>query len=435
MMPSYRFLGIDLSHGVQKRHMAAYLLAAFISSGYAGALAVLQPGLLATMAIDHSQQALITGNLSALQEVVFILLMGTMGALSDRIGRRSVYAFGLFFTAVGFTLYPFASSISELMLYRLVVAIGGAAMVGMMVTVIADYSQDHTRGHANGVQGFIATLGAFIPPLLAVLPKIFVEQGHPEAVAQQLTFAIGGSLGIVASLVALFGLAPHVRPAATQAQESIAKLLRVGLGAVKDPQIALSYGAAFISRGDLAITGAFMSLWLVQYGTAELGMTPSEAMFELAVPRTLAIVSGAVIGSLLMGKIADRISRVSAVCVASGMAALVYLGVFFVSDPTEGWVMVLLLFMGIAEISAFVSSQALVGQQAEPQRRGAIIGFFGVAGAIGILVATAGGGWLYSRYGPSTPFVLFGALNAVVFVWSMALRPKLERIQAARAEA
>jgi len=230
-------------------------------------------------------------------------------------------------------------------------------------------------------------------------------------------------------------LAPHVRPVATQAQESIAKLLRVGLGAVKDPQIALSYGAAFISRGDLAITGAFMSLWLVQYGTAELGMTPSEAMFELAVPRTLAIVSGAVIGSLLMGKIADRISRVSAVCVASGMAALVYLGVFFVSDPTEGWVMVLLLFMGIAEISAFVSSQALVGQQAEPQRRGAIIGFFGVAGAIGILVATAGGGWLYSRYGPSTPFVLFGALNAVVFVWSMALRPKLERIQAARAEA
>jgi predicted MFS family arabinose efflux permease len=107
--------------------------------------------------------------------------------------------------------------------------------------------------------------------------------------------------------------------------------------------------------------------------------------------------------------------------------------VFFVTDPTAEWVMVLLLFMGIAEISAFVSSQALVGQQANPQERGAIMGLFGVAGAIGILVATAGGGWLYAEYGPSTPFVLFGLLNALVFVWALLLRPVLARSQAALA--
>jgi len=41
---------------------------------------------------------------------------------------------------------------------------------------------------------------------------------------------------------------------------------------------------------------------------------------------------------------------------------------FFVDDPTAPWVMALLGVMGIAEISAFVSSQALVGERAPAKR-------------------------------------------------------------------
>jgi len=123
-----------------------------------------------------------------------------------------------------------------------------------------------------------------------------------------------------------------------------------------------------------------------------------------------------------MGYISDRVSRVTAVSIASGLAAAVYLSIFFVTDPTADWVMGLLFIMGIAEISAFVSSQALVGERADAARRGAIIGLFGVAGAVGILIGTAGGGWLYANIGPSAPFVLFGFLNAIVFGWSLLVR-------------
>ncbi len=164
-----RFLGIDLSEGVRRRHLLAYFVAAFISSSYAGALAMLQPGLLQVMEIPPQQQGIITGNLSAMQEVILIALMGVMGALADRVGRKPVYVFGLLATAAGFTLYPHADSITELVLYRIVVAFGSAAMIGMMVTVIADYSRDSTRGKANGLQGLVATLGAFLPPLLGAL--------------------------------------------------------------------------------------------------------------------------------------------------------------------------------------------------------------------------------------------------------------------------
>ena len=417
-----RYLGIDLSEGVKRQHLLAYFAAAFISSSYAGALAMLQPGLLQTMAIDPAAQATLTGNLSAMQEIILIALFGVMGALADRYGRKPVYVFGLLTTAGGFTLYPMAESITELVLYRMIIAVGSAAMIGMMVTVIADYSRNETRGKANGLQGMIATLGAFLPPLLGTLPKIFVDQGFDELAAQRLTFAVTGSLGVIGAFIVAIGLAPHVGKASRATQETIAQMIAYGARAARDPGIALSYGAAFISRGDLAVTGAFMSLWLVQFGTGVLGLTPSEAMFQLAVPRVMIVVGGALIGSLLMGYISDKVSRVTAVTLASGLAGVVYLSMFLVDDPTAGWVMALLGVMGIAEISAFVSSQALVGERAPEQRRGAVIGMFGVAGAVGILVGTAGGGWLFANYGPSTPFVLFGVLNGLVCIWSLRTR-------------
>lgn len=416
------FLGIQLSHGVQRRHMLAYLIVAFVSSGYAGGLAVLQPGLLHVMGIDYGSQATITGLLSALQELVLISTMGLMGVWADRAGRPVVYAFGLLLTSLGFTLYPHAENLFQLIVFRLIVALGGAAMVGMMVTVIADYAVNADRGKANGLQGLVATLGAFIPPLLGVLPQVFAGQGFSELQAQQFTFAVGGSLGVLGALVAWFGLSRSAGRHLEQQREPIVKMLRDGLAAVRDPGVALSYGAAFISRGDLAVTGAFMGLWLVQWGTGHLGMQPSEAMGSLAVPRILTTVCGALVGSILMGWFSDRVTRVTAVSVASGLAATVYMSMYFVSDPTATWVFFLLGLMGIAEISAFVSSQALVGQQAPAKQRGAVIGFFGVSGAFGILIGTAGGGWLFRNLGPSAPFVLFGSLNLLVFLWSLRVR-------------
>ncbi len=419
-----RFLGINMADGVKPRHMIAYLVVAFFSSGYAGALAVLQPGVLQVMGISFGDQATVTGMLSAMQEVVLIFAMGLVGIWADRAGRPVVYTTGLILTSLGFYLYPHAETVSDLVLYRLIIAFGSAAMVGMMVTVIADYASDEDRGKANGMQGFIATLGAFIPPILGVLPAMFVKDGYSEAAAQQATFAVGASLGVFAAIVAWFGLSSTAGKVISEQREPILKLLKEGLAEVRDPGVALSYGAAFISRGDLAVTGAFMGLWLVQWGTGQLGMQPSEAMGSLAVPRVLTTVMGAMVGSLLMGYISDKVTRVTAVAMAAGLAALVYLAIFFVDDPTETWVFFLLGLMGVAEISAFVSSQALVGQQAPAERRGAVIGFFGVAGAIGILVGTAGGGWLFRSVGPSAPFVLFGFLNLLVFIWALRVRAR-----------
>ena len=418
-MQSRRILGIELAAGITAANLWAYFYAVLIASAYAGALATLQPGVLQVMGIPFEEQGNLTGSLAAMQEVLFFILLGLVGAVSDKVGRKAVYVFGLLTTAIGFALYPTAGSIPELVVYRVIVAVGSAAMLGMMVTVIADYSTNRTRGKANGIQGFVATLGAFIPPFLAGLPAQFVARGFSELEAQQATFAVAAALGVSAAIIAFFGLAPRATQIVASAQDSVARILLDGAKAARDKGIALSYGAAFISRGDLAVTGAFLGLWLVQYGMQHHGMAPSEAMFALVMPAILAVVSGALVGSILMGIVADRISRAAAIPIAAGLAAAVYMSVFFVDDPTAPWVKVLLFVMGVAEISGFVSSQALAGQQADPQHRGAIFGFFGIAGAVGILIGTKGGGIVFDRIGPSAPFVIFGALNLVVVLWGL----------------
>jgi MFS family permease len=432
-MSAARTLGIHLAAGVRPLHLWCYLLVAVISSAYAGALSVLQPGLLHAMGIAAGEQATLTGLLSVLQEIVFIVLLGPIGALADRWGRRRVYILGLLLSSAGYALYAHAGSIAELVLLRLLVAVGSAAVIGMMVTVIADYPQERDRGKANGLQGMVATLGAFVAPLLLPLPGLFAARGFGELAAQQATFAIAGSLGVFAAVIAALGLSDQVGRVARAVQPPLMRLLRDGLRSTRDPAVALACAAAFTSRGVLAVTGAFMSLWLVQYGTGTLGLEASAAMGSLAMPRVLTIVSGALLGAILMGLLSDRMRRVTAVAVASGLTAAVYLSLYWVTDPTAPWVYALLGLMGIAEIGAFVSSQALIGQQAPADLRGVVIGFFGVAGAVGILIGTGIGGVLFRVFGPSAPFVLFGAINLVVFVWALALRRQPDRLPLATA--
>jgi MFS family permease len=354
-----KVLGVDLSDGIKGRHLWAYLLVALISSAYAGAMAVLQPGLLAVMGVERAAQGIVTGQLSALQEVILIATLGPVGALADRVGRRPIYVFGLLATAAGFALYPDAGSLTQLALIRVIVALGSAAMIGMMVTVIADYTRESTRGHANGLQGFVATLGAFIPPILAGLPAAFVKGGMAEIQAQHATFAAAGAMGILGAVVALVGLAPHALQVTGTAKVSLLEILGKGAKAAKDRGILLSYSASFISRGDLAVTGAFVFLWLVQTGVAS-GLSPSLAMGQVAAPRVFMVVGGAMIGALLMGWLADHVRKVTAVACAAGLASIAYLAMGLVNDPTAPWVFGLLAVMGVAEISAFVSSSVSV---------------------------------------------------------------------------
>ena len=78
-----------------------------------------------------------------------LLVIGGWGALSDRIGRRTVYVAGFLVFALAYALYPFAQTPGRLLVYRLVFAMGIAATSAMLSTIIADYPHEASRGSSS----------------------------------------------------------------------------------------------------------------------------------------------------------------------------------------------------------------------------------------------------------------------------------------------
>ena len=68
------------------------------------------------------------------------------------------------------------------------------------------------------------------------------------------------------------------------------------------------------------------------------------------------------------------------------------------------------VYSGKGEVGCIITSGVLISQQSPEHNRGAIIGTFNLSGAIGILVASVAGGWLFDHWREPGPFVVFGLL-------------------------
>jgi MFS family permease len=89
------------------------------------------------------------------------------------------------------------------------------------------------------------------------------------------------------------------------------------------------------------------------------------------------------------------------------------------------------ILLGIGQISAFLGAQTIIGKEAPEAVRGSVIGLFNFFGAVGILVLTGIGGWLFDHVGPWAPFFLVGVLNGVIALMCWAQFRSEKRLAAA----
>ena len=104
--------------------------------------------------------------------------------------------------------------------------------------------------------------------------------------------------------------------------------------AARNPRILLSYGAAFIARADMSITGMFMSLWAIA-AAPDAGFSTADALARGGL--MLGIVS--LIGMIwvgVFGWLLDKVNRVTGVAIAMGIAGAGYLSMLIVTSPLAG---------------------------------------------------------------------------------------------------
>ena len=424
---SGRILGLATAEGVSGLNIGTYYLSCLIAIMIATFLPQTQAFLLTDyLEIPEGEQGVISGNLNFYAELVIITTVGLFGALSDRIGRRFVMAFGYFVIAIALYLTPRAMDVDDLLLYRLVYAVGIAAVTCMIVIVIADYVRDRSRGKGSGYLGIMNGLGAMIAAFVLIkLPAQLVAAGMTPLEAGYRTYGIVASISLICAILMLLGLKKHV-PRIESNKPSIVTMWVEGIKAARQPGIALAYGAAFISRGNLAVAGTFLALWLTTFGTQYLDMSAAEALGRGGMIIGISYMA-AFLGAPLFGILTDRVNRTTALMTTLLIAVVGYGGTVFVSDPFGSAMILFMIFVGLSEVGCVITSGVLIAQQTPERIRGSVIGIFNLSGAVGILVASKVGGYLFDHWRPAGPFILFGGLALVVLLWALVVRSRIPR--------
>jgi MFS family permease len=417
-----RFGFIGLESGVTHRHMWVLLYAAFVSIGLATFDAFGTPYVLSeNVGVPLGQQGAVVGRLNVYTEILLLMAFTPFGVLSDRIGRRAVYAFGFCCLAISYLLYPYATSVSELALIRIFYSLGIAGVTGMLATVIADYTIAEHRGRMVGLTGVMNGLGIVTSALLlAKLPSVFVGMGYTSFQGGQFTLFIVAGLCALSALIVSRGLKPGL-PTAERERPTVRELYRTAAAAaVKNPRIAVAYASAFVARGDLVVVGTFLVLWGKVVAVGE-GMDTAAAIEAGRIPFVVA-QSAALVGAIGAIFLMDRIHRMTALAICMGLAAFAYINLLRVDNPLDTANIPFFLILGLGQIAAFMGSTTLIGKEAPTAGRGAVIGAFSVAGALGILVTSGAGGLVFDAIDPRAPFVLLGVMNLLVMLAAVYVR-------------
>ena len=416
-----RFGPFWLTPGVNRLNACTYFFSAFTFVTLVTFLNFVQPYILEEILhVPAEQQGAVTGYLNFIHEGSALFIMGIVGAISDRSGRRPLIIVGFLIMAIGFFAFPLATSLTQLFAYRLVFAVGVATASVMVIATMQDYPQNVSRGKWGGFNAFVTSFAILTVTLgLARLPGVFTAAGYSPELAGRYTFWVGAVAATVAAIIFRLGFFSGRIAGGDAPKVSIFAGFRAGIAAAKgNPRLTLSYASAFAARGDMVVIGAFYSLWFRVAG-AEQGIDSGEAL-KLAGITMSALLAANVLWAPVFGIILDRINRVTGMCIAMALATIGYLTLGSVADPYDMPVMAAATFvLGIGEISAIVAGNSLLGQEAPARIRGASVGVFGLVGTCGILFATFFGGQVFDRFGPGAPFTLMGFVNFVIVLLAL----------------
>jgi MFS family permease len=413
---------IWLNEGYTRKNGLTLLFACLTGIPFLVIINFIQPYILNEMlGLPQEQQGSISGYLAILHEIIILLLVGPFGALSDRIGRRRILASGYMVAACGLAAYPFADSVLGLSLIRCIYAVGAAAIVSTYSVTLADYPQEQSRGKLVAMSAVLNGLG--IIALAAVggnLPAFLVASGYGAVAAGQISMVLVGAACILSGIIVGQGLKGTDRGSSGKAKQPFTHLIWQGVGAARNPRIAVSYASAFAARGDVVVIGTYVSLWGTQAAIAN-GMTAAEGLAKATIVFAV-IQTAALIVSPIIGIMNDRINRVTALCIGMGLASIGYILFGLQESPFAGSWVAIAAVLGVGQVSAILAGATLVGQEADPKITGATLGVWSFCGAIGTIVGSFVGGILFDLWGPGAPFLLMASANALVMFGALYVR-------------
>jgi len=414
-----------LKDGINAYNLAAFLACSFITIAAFVFINTAQSFVLVDF-LKWPRDALgrAQGNLSSIDVVISALLSIVWGVVSDRIGRRPVFATGFLLMSVACLAYPHARSVyassphehlyASLIGMRMVFACGASAAADMLTVVLGDYAAEGMRARLAGLMGFCTGLGACFGALfLARIPTWSFAGSNTDPII--LSFQITSVLLGLAAFIAAMGVRTASSP--DNREKSLRcwwfKMIEGCRAASHNWALIAAYLGGFVARADSILLVVFLPPWIMSTLSGSK-MTQTQAM------RLISTLSGishmtSLFGAPSMGIIADRLGGPrKALLVPALLGTFAYLAMFACSDPQSKWVYLLVALQGLAQIGMVIVSMALVASEAPAHIRGAVSGVYSMAGSLGIVVVGKLGGILADEWKKTSPFLIVAIANLVL---------------------
>ena len=322
------------------------------------------------------------------------ILAGTwpLGRLSDRIGRRKPFLWGLVGLGATTLLFAFASSYPLLLLARALQGLAAAATWTSGLALLAEGFPSERRGQAMATAFAAANVGVLLgPPISGFLT---------ESLGPRSPFLLAAGLALADAAARVCFL----RDAEPPPGEPVGLSGLLGNATVRTLAGAMALGAAL-----WAILESTLPLHL----DAALGMSPAGIGLLFAAAALTHTLT-----SPLMGRLSDRVGRLRVLRVGFVLAALLIPVPAFVS--TKGAVALSMAALGIT--ASFVLSPVSPGladavEAMGSRSFGSVFSLVNLAYAVGMMVGPLAGSALVEAVG------LRGALVTTGVVFAMYLVP------------
>ena len=322
-----------------------------------------------------------TGMLLAVYSGMGFIFSPIVGALSDRLGRRSILLLSTIGQATGFFIMGAANSLLWLFVARTIDGIFGAN-VSTTQAYVADVTPPEDRSRALGLLGATFGVGFIFGPLIG---------GVLSQISLSAPFYFAGGLAAV-NAVLIFFILPESLPVEEGSRpdrDTFVTLFRQGFGLVILPLMA----AYFFMMTGFSILTAFFAIFTED----RFGYNASANGYIFASVGVIgAIVQGALIGPLLKNFTEKRIAITGLALLSCSIFALPLV-------QTE--TMLFLVTAGIAVGNAFINPtiNGLVSRSVNKYWQGRVLGLMQACASLGRFVGPLLGGWLLAFNPRRTP--------------------------------
>ncbi len=354
----------------------------------------------------------VIGLIEGISEATSSILKGFSGWLSDKIGSHKwLTVTGYAISALTKPFFYFVTSWGGVLAVRFTDRIGKGVRTSPRDALIADSTDEHTRGMAFGFHRAGDTAGAMVGMIIALV-VVLATQSQSFDITRE-TFQALVLIAIIPAIMGVVILAVGIKETRRAAPPSDKPKVRLSFGALNPEFKFFLLVTGIFALGNSS--DAFLILRAQERGLSVAGVLGMLICFNLIY----AVFSGP------LGAWSDRIGRKRLIIGGWLAYGLIYLGFAVATSATQIWVIYALYGLYYAAVEG--TTKALVADLIPNEQRGTAYGFFNATQGLMALPASvfAGvlwqgiGGW--AGFGPTAPFIA-GAVLALIASGLLAWR-------------